>query len=229
MPTARAWFVFLLNWLPYSVECNFVCPRYSCVFRLICSLIHLSNSLHILSPLSFHLFALCTVKTWMLLPWKPTNVGFNHKVCNTFIYRVWQEGGSAPIELSWSVGEGRKSGRYNIDVLDRLSAHTDWSAVFNWRKIVFHIPPPVTLYLTLGVNCIGESLYMCNKTMLHLSRAASWRGCMHPLLWKLPYLCGGCQIFCGGCIISCRGCPISCGGCVISVEDASSHVEATGT
>jgi len=41
-----------------------------------------------------------------------------------------------------------QSGPYNIDVLARLSAHTDWSAVFNWRKIVFHTPP-VTLYILL--------------------------------------------------------------------------------
>ena len=55
---------------------------------------------------------------------------------------MWQEGRSAPIELSWSVVVGRKSGPYDIDVLARLSAHTDWSAVFNWCKIVFHTPTP---------------------------------------------------------------------------------------
>ena len=57
------------------------------------------------------------------------------------------EGGEyAPIEHSWSVGVGRKSCPYNLDVLARLSAHPDWSAVFYWRKTVFHTPP-VTLYI----------------------------------------------------------------------------------
>ena len=35
------------------------------------------------------------------------------------------EDDSAPIELSRSVGVGRKSGPYNIVVLAQLSAHTD--------------------------------------------------------------------------------------------------------
>jgi len=65
---------------------------------------------------------------------------------------VWQGGDSAPIEHSWSVGVGRKLGPYNIVLLARLSAHTDWSAGFNWHRIVFYTTPPplcLVLYLTL--------------------------------------------------------------------------------
>jgi len=38
------------------------------------------------------------------------------------------------MEHSWSVGVGRQSGQYIYIVQARLSAHTDWSAEFNWRR-----------------------------------------------------------------------------------------------
>jgi len=53
----------------------------------------------------------------------------------------------APIEQSWSVGVGRQWGQYIDIVRARLSAHTDWSVVFNWR-----ISPPGILFLTLWLS-----------------------------------------------------------------------------
>ena len=62
-----------------------------------------------------------------------------HKVIILYIEcdrRGGMEDDSAPIEHSWSVSAVGKIEpvQYTyIVVMARLSAHTDWSAVFNWR------------------------------------------------------------------------------------------------
>ena len=72
------------------------------------------------------------------------------------------EDDSAPIEHSWLVSMARKSGQYNFIVPARLSAHTDWSAVFNGRRIVFHTPPPpITLYCIYKIITLW---FACNLT-----------------------------------------------------------------
>ena len=68
---------------------------------------------------------------------------------------VGMEEDFAPIKHSWSVGVGRQSGQYIYIVRARLSAHTDWSAEFNWRKIVFYTLPPLshsTLLYDVGAS-----------------------------------------------------------------------------
>jgi len=55
------------------------------------------------------------------------------------------EDDSAPADQSvWAESRARTIKLY---LLDRLSAHTNCSAVFNWRT-----PPPVVLYLTLWLK-----------------------------------------------------------------------------
>ena len=63
----------------------------------------------------------------------------------------------APIEHSWSVGVGRQSGQYIYTVRARLSAHTDWSAEFNWRRstLLSH-----SIYKLITLWCVQFVLFV---------------------------------------------------------------------
>ena len=89
---------------------------------------------------------------------------------------------SAPDAHSWSelVWAESRTGTtiflsWNIVILARLAAHTNWSAVFNWRRIVVHTP--VLLYIpTLLLHGYTVPTYLL---FLEYVSKKSWRKSLH--------------------------------------------------